>query len=274
MKFSVCNEIFKDWKISDVFEFVSGLGYDAVEISPFTLSKSVVDIPQSERKRIRSISEKTGVAVAGLHWLLASPEGLHINHYDPKVREKTKDYLMELVKFCADIGGSVLVFGSPKQREILEPVSYVKAWEYARGTFAKCSQYAQECGVTICLEPLATNFPNNFVRTPAEAVKMIEEINNPNFKLILDTFSSAAETIDTPRAIRKYKRYLAHVHVNDDNKSWPGSGGINWGPIAEALKEINYQGYLSTEVFTFEPDPKTIARESISFLKSLFLGSV
>jgi len=270
MKFSICNEIFKGWEIDAVFEFVAGLGYEAVEISPFTLSKSVVDIPQSERKRIRSISEKTGVAVAGLHWLLASPEGLHINHYDPKVREKTKDYLIELVKFCADIGGAVLIFGSPRQREILEPVSYLKAWEYARDTFIESSRCAQEYNVTICLEPLATEFPNNFVRTPAEAVKMIEEVNNPSFKLILDTFSSAAETIDTPGAIRKYKEYLAHVHVNDDNRGRPGSGRINWGPIAGALKEIDYQGYISTEVFTFEEGPEAIARESINFLKPLF----
>jgi len=129
MKFSICNEIFKGWKIDDVFEYVAELGYAAVEISPFTLSESVINIPQGERDRIRGISEKTGVAVAGLHWLLASPEGLHITHYDPKVREKTKDYLMELVRFCGDIDGSVLVFGPPKQREILKQVSDADAWE-------------------------------------------------------------------------------------------------------------------------------------------------
>ena len=270
MKFSICSEIFKNWETEDMFQCVADLGYDAVEFAPFMLSESVVDISQSERDSIRSTAEKANVAVAGLHWLLASPPGLHINHYDPEVRGKTKDYLMELVKFCKDIGGTVLVFGSPNQREILEQVSYVNAWRYAIDTFAECSKYAQEQGVTICLEPLATEFPNNFIRTPAEAVKMIEEINHPNFKLLIDTFSSATETIDTAAAIRKYKKYLAHVHVNDDNKSWPGSGGINWGPIAEALKEINYQGYISTEVFVFEPDPKTIARESINFLKQLF----
>lgn len=270
MKFSICDGIFKDWKIDDVFEFAARLGYDAVELAPFKLSKSVTDIPQSERNRIHSISEKTGVAVAGLYVLLASPEGLHINHYDSKVRERTKDYLIELVKFCADIGGSVLVFGSLKQRQILKPVSYVEAWEYAKKTFVESSQYAQERDVTICLEPLATD---SFIATPAEGVKMIEEVNNPSFKLLLDTAHSAAGTIDTPRAIRKYGKYLAHVHVRDDNESWPGSGGIDWSPIAEALKEIDYQGYISTEIFSLEPDPETTARENINFLKPLFLES-
>ena len=272
MKFSICNMIFKNWKIDEVFQYAAELGYDAVEIAPFTLAKSVVHISQSERARLRGIAKETNVAVAGLHSLLTSPPGIHINHYDPKVRAETKDYFMELVKCCADIGGSVLVFGSPKQRAVLEQVGYANAWEYAKDTLKECSEYAQKRDVTICLEPLATEGvkPNNFVKTPAEAIKMVEEINNPNFRLILDTFSASAEMVDIPAAIRKYKKYLAHVHVNDDNKRWPGSGGIDWPPIAEALKEIDYQGYISAEVFISEPDVKTVARESINFLKHLF----
>jgi sugar phosphate isomerase/epimerase len=85
----------------------------------------------------------------------------------------------------------------------------------------------------------------------------------------LDVFSSASVGIALPAALREYREYLAHVHTNDDNQSWPGTGGVDYPPIIEALKEIDYKGYLSTEVFIFEPDPETIARESIKFLKSL-----
>ena len=262
--------IFKDWGIDDIFQYASELGYDGLEISPFTLGESVFDISPNERERIRQLAEKTKVAVVGIQWLLASPAGLYINHYDPKVRERTKNYLLELVRFCADIGGSIMVFGSPKQRQILEQVTFADAWNYTKATFKECAEFAQTQGVTICIEPLSTEFPNNFIRTPAEAVKMIEEINHPNFKLIIDTLSCAGEIIDTPRALRKYKKYIAHVHVNDDNKSYPGRGGIVWPPIAEALKEINYQGYISTEIFIWESDPKTIAGESIEFLRRLF----
>jgi len=268
MKFAICNEMFEDWKIEDVFEFVAGLGYDAVEIAPFTLSDSVVDIPQSERDRIRSIAEKTGVAVAGLHWLLVKPEGLYINHPDADIRKMTKDYFMELVKFCGDIGGTIMVFGSPKERNVMEPLTFEQAWEYARETFAECAEYASERDVTICMEPLFGEF-TNFITNPSEAVKMIEDVNNPNFKLIIDVFSSTMENIDIPGDIRKFKEHLAHVHTNDDNKMGPGSGGVDYPPIIEALKEIDFKGYLSTEAFIFEPTPETIARESIKFLKSL-----
>ena len=98
---------------------------------------------------------------------------------------------------------------------------------------------------------------------------MIKAVDNPNFRLILDVFSSSCENVDLPAAIHTYKEYLAHVHTNDDNKKWPGSGGVDYPPIIKALQEINFTGYLSTEVFIFEPDPETIARESIKYLKSL-----
>ena len=268
MKFSICNEMFENWKIEDVFEFAAKLGYAAVEISPFTLCESVTDVPKSERDRIRSAAEKANVEVAGLHWLLVSPKGLHISHPDAEIRAKTRDYFMELIQFCSDLNGTIMVIGSPNERNVMPPLTYEQTWEYTKQTFIECAKFAQERDVIMCMEPLYSD-STDFINKPAEGVKMIEEVNNPNFKLILDVFSSAEENVDLPAAIREYKEHLAHVHTNDDNRRWPGSGGVDYPPIIEALKEIDYKGYLSTEVFIFEPDPETIARESIKFLKSL-----
>jgi len=260
--------MFEDWKIDDVFEFAAGLGYDAVEIAPFTLCDSVVDVSQSERDRIRRAAEKSQIAIAGLHWLLVSPKGLHLSHPDAEIRSKTRDYFLELIKFCADLGGTIMVIGSPKERSVTAPLTYEQAWDYTRETFVLGAQCAKERDVILCMEPLYRE-STDFINTPEEAVKMIRDVNNPNFKLILDVYSSASVGIDIPAAIRAHRDYLAHVHTNDDNQSWPGTGGVDYPPIIESLKEINYTGYLSTEVFIFEPDPETIARESIKFLKSL-----
>ncbi|MBC8232666.1 sugar phosphate isomerase/epimerase [bacterium] len=268
MKFSICNEMFENWKIDDVFECAAGLGYDAVEIAPFTLCNSVVDVSPSERDRIRRAAEKSKIAIAGLHWLLVSPKGLHLSHPNAEIRSKTRDYFLELIKFCSDLGGTIMVIGSPKERSVTAPLTYEQAWEYTKETYVESAQLAQERDVILCMEPLYRE-STDFINTPEEAVKMIKDVNNPNFKLILDVFSSASVGIDLPAAIREHREHLAHVHTNDDNQSWPGTGGVDYPPIIEALKEINYKGYLSTEVFIFEPDPETIARESIKFLKSL-----
>ena len=128
--------------------------------------------------------------------------------------------------------------------------------------------YAESKDVTLCMEPLSDN-QTNFINTPAEAVKLIEQIDKPNFRLILDVCSTSNQGLDMPTEIRQFSSYLAHFHTNDNNLYLPGSGNVDYPPIIEALKEVEFDGYLSTEVFKFEPDPETIARQSIEFLKPL-----
>ena len=161
-----------------------------------------------------------------------------------------------------------MVIGSPNERNILDPLTPEQAWSYAQETFAACAEFAQEQNVILCMEPL-TSEATNFINTPAAAVEMVKAVDNPNFQIILDVTSTAAENLDMPTQIRKYAEHVAHFHTNDDNGYLPGSGNVDYPPIIEALKEINYTGYLSTEVFNFEPDPETIARRSIEFLQPL-----
>ena len=89
MKFAICNEIFQGWKLEDTFAFAAKAGYDAVEIAPFTLAKDVKAISSNERQRIRDLAAKAGVAISGIHWVLAQTDGLHVTHADYSVRKKT-----------------------------------------------------------------------------------------------------------------------------------------------------------------------------------------
>ena len=98
MKLAICNEMFEDWKIEDVFTCAAELGYDAVEIAPYTLSESVVDISQAERDRIKKAAEDAKIEIVGLHWLLISPKGLYVNHPDAEIRAKTRDYFLALIQ--------------------------------------------------------------------------------------------------------------------------------------------------------------------------------
>lgn len=268
MKLAICNEMFENWKIEDVFACAAKLGYDAVEIAPFTLADSVLDISQTERDRIRKAAEATKIEIAGLHWLLVSPKGLHLNHPDAEIRDKTQDYFFALIRCCADLGGKIMIIGSPNERNVLEPLTSDQAWSYAQETFSACAELSQEKHVILCMEPLASK-TTNFITTPSEAVRMVKAVNHPNFQIILDVTSTAAENLDMPTQIRESAEYVAHFHSNDDNGYLPGSGNVDYPPIIDALKEIDYTGYLSTEVFHFEPDAETIARRSIEFLKPL-----
>ena len=266
MKISACNEFFENWEIERVFEYAAEIGYDGVELAPFTLATSVAEIPAARRDEIRRAAERAGVEIVGLHWLLVSPEGLYVNHPDPEIRGATRDYLIQLVHFCGDLGGKVMVFGSPKQRNVLEGWDPERAWELARQTFTECLDAAAARDVILCMEPLSPAL-TNFVQRGDEAVKMVQEIDHPNFQTMVDVCSGSTEEKPVPQVLREVRDYLAHVHVNDPNGRGPGFGDVDFVPILQTLKDLEYEGYISVEVFDFEPDPETIATKSLAYLQ-------
>src|SRR5215471_17827623 len=103
MKFAICNEIYQGWKLEDTFAHATKLGYQGVEIAPFTLADSVTAISAGERQKIREAAARSHIEIAGIHWVLVKPEGLYINHPDGSLRERTARYFCDLVDFCADL---------------------------------------------------------------------------------------------------------------------------------------------------------------------------
>ncbi|HWX21234.1 MAG TPA: sugar phosphate isomerase/epimerase family protein [Candidatus Binatia bacterium] len=269
MKFAICNEIFRGWKIEDVFAYAARVGYQGVEIAPFTLADSVTDIPTGERQRIRKAAERNGIEIAGIHWLLVKPEGLYINHPDPVVRQRTANYFCHLVDFCADLGGKVMVTGSPKQRSLLPGVSREQGWAWASETFRPAVARAEQRQITLCLEPLSPA-ETNFINTAAEAIQFVAPLRSPNFKIILDVKAMCAEVKPIPQLIHESWPHFAHFHANDRNLKGPGFGEVDFKPIAAALRETGYGGYISVEVFKFEEGPEVIASQSLEYLRRVF----
>ncbi len=271
MKISICNELFKGWEIEKVFDYAAQLGYDAVELAPFTLGETASDISAADRKRIRHAAEIAGLEIAGLHWLLVKPEGLYINHPDDDVRKATQIYLKELIDLCGDLGGKVLVHGSPQQRNVKEAWDPAETWKLAKETFRICAEAARSRDVFYCLEAL-TAADTNFINTIDEALKMVDEIDHPNFQTMLDCRSiHASAKDDLPRVLQAAldTGKLKHVHVNDPNGRGPGFGELQFAPLLKILHEADYQGYISVEVFDFAPDPQTIAGRSIGYLHGI-----
>lgn len=269
MKFAICNEIYQGWKLEDTLAHAAELGYAGLEIAPFTLANAVTDISAAERQRIRDLAARHSIAIVGLHWLLVKPEGLYLNHADAAIRSRTAKYFVELVDCCADFGGTVMVVGSPKQRNLLPGVKLAQAWEWTATTFRDAVKRAEDRGVTICIEPLAPA-ETDFINTAAEAIEFVKPFNSPAFKIIIDVKAMSSEAKPVPQIIRESYPYFAHFHANDKNLKGPGFGDVNFKPIAAALREVGYQGYVSVEVFKFEEGPEVIASRSLEYLRQSF----
>jgi sugar phosphate isomerase/epimerase len=265
VKFAVCNETFQDWPFDRAFAFAADCGYTGIEMAPFTISNDVTEISSEKRAEVRRQADAAGLEIVGLHWLLAKTEGLHLTSPDAEVRRKTAGYLGELARFCADLGGKVMVFGSPQQRDLLPDVSHDEAMDYAADVLTATVPTLEQAEVMIALEPLAP-FETTFMQKAADAVKLAEMVGSPQVRLHLDCKAMACESIPIPELIRRNRSMLVHFHANDPNLRGPGFGDLDFVPILEALGEIDYRGWVSVEVFDYAPGIERLARESILYM--------
>jgi len=266
MRFAICNETFEGWYHARICRAVAELGYGGLEMAPFTLAPHITDVTAEQRKTLRQQAEDYGVKIVGLHWLLAKTVGLQITSPDEAVRRATAVYLVELARACRDLGGELMVFGSPAQRCIPAGATRAEATDYALDTFERALPGIAECGIKLCLEPLAPA-EADFINTCAEAVAMLDRLPHPNFVLHLDVKAMSSEETPITGLIRRHSARMGHFHANDANRRGPGFGQTDFVPIFCALKEANYGGWVSVEVFDYSPDPETIARESIRYMR-------
>ncbi len=266
MKFAICNETFEGWDHARVCGRIAELGYGGLEVAPFTLAPRITDVTAARRTELRRLAEAAGVRIIGLHWLLAKTEGFHLTSADASVRRRTGEYLAELACATTDLGGNILVLGSPAQRMVPPGATRRQAEDNALDAIRHCLPALEQTGALLCLEPLAPA-ETDFLNTAAEAVGLIRRLDHPNVRLHLDVKAMAAEADSAPDVIRANAAYTAHFHANDPNKRGPGFGDTDFKPIFRALKETGYSGWVSVEVFDYSPDPDTIARESIRYMR-------
>jgi sugar phosphate isomerase/epimerase len=266
MKFAICNETFQNWPHEKALAFAAESGYTGIEFAPYTLGDSPTTISAAERSRLASLSAAHGLEVIGLHWLLAFTEGYYLTSPDPAIRTRTSDYLGELARLCADLGGRIMVLGSPKQRNLLPGVTHEDAMMYAADVIQQTVPAFEKTNVVLAVEPLGPQ-EGDFLLTADAGAELVAKVDSPFCRLHLDVKAMSSEGKPIGEIVRQHAPIAAHFHANDANRRGPGMGEIDFVPILRALKETGYAGWVSVEVFDYEPGVETLARESIEYLK-------
>jgi sugar phosphate isomerase/epimerase len=267
IRLGICNELFEGWEFARVCETVKALGYDGLEIAPFTLARRITDLSPARLKELRIQAGDAGLVVIGLHWLLAKTEGFYLTTPDAEVRNQTGDYLIALAEATKALGGELMVLGSPKQRDLLPGVTYEQAFDLVVQVFTRIMPAIGRLGIDLCLEPLAPS-ETNFLNTCAQASELIACVNHPHFKLHMDVKAQSSETAGTvPELIAQYAPTAGHFHAQDTNLRGPGMGNVDFGPIMRALVASGYDRWVSVEVFDFTPGAEETARQSIACLR-------
>ena len=268
MKYAFCNEPFKDLPFEETCRILAEIGYDGIELAPFTFDDDVRNLDKDARSKIRKTAEDAGLEVAGIHWLLISPKGFHLTTEDESVRQATLDFLISLQEFCADVGGRVLIHGSPVQRNLEEGQDRATVEERTLEIFRKLGESAEKLGVVHCLEPLDSG-QTNFIQTPGEGFDWVQRTDRPGFQMMLDARASFEENLEPGEELKKFHTAIEHVHLNDKNLLGPGMGDCEFKPLFEAGKEIGFKKFYSVEPFDYSPGAETIARKSFETIKRL-----
>jgi D-psicose/D-tagatose/L-ribulose 3-epimerase len=271
MRIALCNEVLADMPLEQQCAYAARLGYDGLEIAPFTLNDAPETISTAEAANIRRAVEASGLVVTGLHWLLVKPDGLSLTDPDASLRKRTLEMMTRLIGLCAELGGAVLVHGSPKQRQIAPGENHAVALARLQDALAQVAPAAARAGVTYCIEPLSQR-ETSLVNTIAEAAELVRSIDHPNLKTMIDCSAvGQAETESIPSLIDRWlpTGLIAHLQVNDPNRRGPGQGEMKFAPILAALKRHHYTGTIAVEPFDYWPDGPGVAAFSAGYLRGL-----
>jgi sugar phosphate isomerase/epimerase len=266
MKYAICNETFQDRSLAEGCEAAVNCGYTGLEVAPFTLAGLATDITAAQREEIRKTITSAGLEPIGLHWLLAKTEGFHATTGDAEMRKRTAAYLGDLARLSADLGGKVLVFGSPQQRSLQEGVTLAEAHDHFVEVLTAALPVLEQTGCVVAIEPLSTQ-ETDVITTAAEACTLIDRIDSPHVRLHLDVKAMSSEAEPIADVIRANAKHLEHFHANDANLQGPGFGEVEYAPIFQALRDVAYDGWVSVEVFDYAPGPDRLAKDSIDYMR-------
>jgi D-psicose/D-tagatose/L-ribulose 3-epimerase len=270
MRVSLCNEVIAELPFARQCELAAALGYDGLEPAPFTFGDDPTKLTSAQITELRRAASDAGIAITGLHYLLRAPAGLSITSADDMVRRRTVDVMRAMCGLCSELGGTILVHGSPDQR-VLVRGDEVSGHQHGIECFAAVADAAQAAHVTYCIEPLARN-QTAFINTVDEAAAIVRQVNSPALRTMIDCSAAGqAEGEPVDALVRRWlpTGLIAHMHFNDPNRRGPGEGDLAFAPILNALRDCGYTGDASIEPFIYRPDGPTCAARGIGYIRGI-----
>jgi D-psicose/D-tagatose/L-ribulose 3-epimerase len=265
-RWAICSETFVGSDFITACKTARRVGYSGIEAEPAHLGADPAGLSRDRRREFRSAIDGEGLTCVGIHSMLKSPTGLHLTTADATIRQKSWEYFDKLIDLAADLSDRpVMVLGSSKQRSTVNGASVTDATARLTEGLQKLAPHAAQRSATILMEPLAPH-QSDVVTTLEQAMEIVRAVKSPAVQTILDTHNTAAEKLPLDELIRKYLSWIRHVHLNEMDGRRPGAGNFPFPLVLRTLKELQYAGWLSVEIFDFKPDGETVARESFEYL--------
>jgi sugar phosphate isomerase/epimerase len=273
MRYAACNELVHDRPFAEACALIAQNGYQGIELAPYSLAEDPLRISPARAAEIRRAIEDASLECVGLHWLLKAPPGLHITTPEIGVRRRSWDAIRFLVDFCREVGGSLVVLGSGKQRGT-QGISRDAATGILRDELAGLAPHLAQSGVTVLLEPLQDRV-TDVLNTLHEARAIIDAIGSPRIASMLDFHNSQDERESWESLIAGHTDIIRHVHLNEVDGHHPslverpGRARSAYAASFRALAATGYAGWISLETFHAADSPETVLAETRAFLENM-----
>jgi sugar phosphate isomerase/epimerase len=265
MQLALCNKALEHLPLEAFFELAAEAGFELVELAPETLRTSLIEPDYSLRVQILQVARAHGLRIIGFNSIFAHTPDLALVTRDRAQRERSSQMLVALIELTAEWCGPIMVIGSPRQRRRPNGATFDEAADlFIEGLRAACDR-AAERDVAVCLEPLVAEL-TDFMNDTEEAIAIIQRMNHPALRLVLDVKQMAREGPSFGALIERGAPWLGHFHANDANREAPGEGETDFRPILRRLRAAGYDGIVSIEAFAFRGDPAQILRRSHDYL--------
>ena len=191
----------------------------------------------------------------------------HISLSDPddEKRNRCFEKFQDMIDFAADYNAQVNI--GRVRGQLLPGIPDEVIMDRAVDAFKRTADYAGKRGVTLLLEPVNC-LQCNFIKSTADGRAVVDKVDNPYFKIMLDLFHMNIEDKDICEEILQSKGYFNYVHITDNNRLYPGNCGFDFNAILNALRKVDYEGWLGVEVFQL-PDDDTAVIKSAECLLTL-----
>ena len=267
MRYAISNWIYGDEPLRDQFNRLARFGYEGIELVGEPRRYSVSEVIK--------LSGEFGVKVSSmLGWSIWGIPGRDGASPDEEERSAALKYCQECVNLASALEAAILVVlpapagrtaptGAPQSEEQWM-AGYQQEWDLAIDSLGKLCAYAGERGVMLALEPI-NRYETFLITNVDQALRFINEVGADNLKLHLDTFHMNIDEASLAGAVQRAGDLLVNMHVSDSNREAPGRGHIDFSDLAKALKEINYNGYLTLEPVPPGSDPLLTTRMSNNY---------
>lgn len=238
------------------FGDLAKLGYDGVEL--MTLNPGELDWEEVKGTAVRNGLSVVLVCTGEIYGQLG------LSYTDPReeIRREAIRRSKEIIDFASYLGADINI--GRVRGQYCSVLDREETKRLAAEAFRELADYAAPKNVRIALETV-TIMQTNFINTLEEGAAMVDRVDRPNFRLMMDVFHLNLEEKDLYEAIRRYSPYNIHVHLADNNRRYPGHCGLDFEKILTTFRDCGYDGNFCTEIFQL-PSMEEAAREAIAHL--------